>query len=156
MGSKARETGPRGGTTGAEGARRHPQDTSPAASALHDAAAEPLAVIDAAARDLGGGDGSTGRCSVLEAPTRLSRSVLWELMRNYYNDAGVSAWGSGTVPFFVTSNAHIARAYARLVRGLLRDCAAAGKLVEGEPIYVVGEAQQRKRVHVGRVRHCVS
>ncbi len=69
-------------------------------------------------------------------PTRLSRSVLWDLQREYFETRGLAAWSQAVVPHFVTSNAFIAHAYARQVLAFLRDVTATG-LAEGEPLYVV-------------------
>ncbi len=73
----------------------------------------------------------------------LSASIIWRLQRRYFERAGVDAWRQGTVPHFITSNAFIAAAYARLVCGFLADCAA-GELDDGfppldpaQPIYAV-------------------
>src|SRR5215207_7978012 len=68
---------------------------------------------------------------------RLSESVLWQLQTRYFEQQGVNAWRSGTVPHYITSNPFIARAYAQVVCGYLRDCRAAGLLDESEPIYII-------------------
>jgi hypothetical protein len=71
---------------------------------------------------------------ILESGERLSRSLLWKLQRNWFTRAGVDAWGSATVPHYITCNAFIADAYARVVLGWLRDIAP---LVDArEPIYL--------------------
>src|SRR5436190_14908533 len=59
---------------------------------------------------------------VLEQGSRLSESVLWDLQRAFYERQGLAAWSGGTVPHYVTSNAFIARAYARIVHAFLDDC----------------------------------
>src|SRR5262249_25288034 len=48
---------------------------------------------------------------------------------------GVAAWGDGYVPHYVTCNPWIARAYARVLLGWLRDARAA--LAPGEPAYLL-------------------
>jgi tetratricopeptide (TPR) repeat protein len=58
---------------------------------------------------------------VLEAGVRLSASRLWQLQRDVYNQQGVEAWSSGTVPQSITTSPFTARAYARVVLGYLRD-----------------------------------
>ncbi len=62
----------------------------------------------------------------LEAPTRLSESLLWRLQKNFFAAAGATAWSRGIVPHYVTSNSWVAGAYARVVLGWLRDVTAAG------------------------------
>src|SRR5215217_5654324 len=57
----------------------------------------------------------------LEENQRLSRSLLWRLQRNYFEQQGIDAWSSGAVPHHITSSPFIADAYARVVMGFLRD-----------------------------------
>jgi hypothetical protein len=56
----------------------------------------------------------------LQHPTPLNNSILWEMQRAYYDSTGTDAWESGVVPSFITTNAFIARSYARLVLSYLR------------------------------------
>ena len=81
---------------------------------------------------------------ILEQNQRLSRSLLWQFQRTFFDQQGVEAWRRGLVPFYVTSNPFIAQAYARVVFGFLRDCAAIGEenadfapLDPGQPVYIV-------------------
>ncbi|MDT4896884.1 MAG: hypothetical protein QOH25_1961 [Acidobacteriota bacterium] len=82
----------------------------------------------------------------LEQKQRLSRSILWKLQRNFYNDQGVEAWRTAGIPHHITSNPPIAEAYAKVVFGFLRDCHAARHQTEGssfppvdssQPIYII-------------------
>jgi len=57
----------------------------------------------------------------LEENQRLSRSLLWRLQRNYFEQQGIEAWRSGAVPHHITSSPFIADAYARVMMGFLRD-----------------------------------
>lgn len=57
----------------------------------------------------------------LEPPTRFSRSLLWQLQRASYQTQGLLAWRPGAVPLQVTSNPFIARCYAEVIAGLVRD-----------------------------------
>jgi tetratricopeptide (TPR) repeat protein len=74
---------------------------------------------------------------VLEQGQRLSRSLLWEYQRRFFDHWGVAAWSNGVVPSYITSNPFIAAAYARVVLGWLRDCQAAGFLDLSQPVYLV-------------------
>lgn len=76
--------------------------------------------------------------TVLEPPTRLSSSVLWRLMDEFYSRQGASAWQNGVVPSFITSNMFIARTYAKLALAFWADAAAAGTLSRdaSHPLYV--------------------
>jgi len=61
----------------------------------------------------------------LERKQRLSRSLLWQFQRNYFERQGIGAWSAGVVPHHITSSPFIADAYARVVFGFLRDCETA-------------------------------
>lgn len=73
----------------------------------------------------------------LEQDQRLSDSLIWTLQRESYRRLGTQAWTSGQLPWYVTSNSFIARAYARMVVGWLRDLLAAGAVDRGQPLYVI-------------------
>ena len=57
---------------------------------------------------------------MLEDRVRVSESFMYQLMRNYYEDRGLEAWGNGNerradiVPFYITSNPRIAFAYGKV------------------------------------------
>lgn len=70
----------------------------------------------------------------LEENQRLSRSLLWRLQRNYFEQQGIDAWRSGAVPHHITSSPFIADAYARVVMGFLRDWST---LDCDQPVHIV-------------------
>jgi hypothetical protein len=72
---------------------------------------------------------------VVEEKKRLSQSLIWKLQRAFYASAGPLAWKPSGVPFYITSNPHIARCYARVFAGALRDLAPT--LDAKEPVYIV-------------------
>src|SRR5713226_795118 len=78
---------------------------------------------------------------VLEEKRRLSDSLIWRLQRDFYSQKGEEAWLTGRTPYYVTSNAFIANAYARVIAGFLRDCAGAtsnlGPLDPKAPVYIL-------------------
>lgn len=74
---------------------------------------------------------------VIETGQRLSRSRIWDLQRRYFERDGIGAWRDGIVPHYITSNPMIARAYARIVHGYLRDLVAAGQLAPDQPLHIV-------------------
>lgn len=77
---------------------------------------------------------------LVEPRRRLSRSFLWQLQRTFYARRGTSAWSTNTVPWFVTSNGCLARAYAQIIDAYLRDVAAGayGPAVDAtQPVHVV-------------------
>ncbi|MFK7927612.1 MAG: tetratricopeptide repeat protein [Myxococcota bacterium] len=72
--------------------------------------------------------------TTLEAPSRLSQSVVWDIQRRYFESAGQKAWSKGVVPHYITTNAHIARAYARVIAAWIED---QPHLNRDEPVYVL-------------------
>jgi hypothetical protein len=72
---------------------------------------------------------------VIEDGRLLSESLIWKLQRAFYAAQGPEAWKPRGVPFYVTSNPHIARCYARVFLGALRDLAAV--FDPAHPVYVV-------------------
>jgi hypothetical protein len=70
-------------------------------------------------------------------PTRLSESPLWDLQRRYFAARGVTAWSTGQVPHYVTSNPFIARGYARVAASFAADCRLAGLVGPGEAVDII-------------------
>lgn len=61
-------------------------------------------------------------------------------MMSFYDRKGVESWSQGIVPHFITCNAFIGRAYAKVLLGFLRDCKqpnAKLPLDSSEPLYIV-------------------
>jgi hypothetical protein len=54
---------------------------------------------------------------------RFSASRLWQWQREYFEERGVTAWSSGQVPHYITSNPYAAASFAGIVIGWLRDWA---------------------------------
>jgi hypothetical protein len=74
---------------------------------------------------------------LVESRRRLSECIVWSLQREFYTRAGPQAWKPKGVPSFVTNNAFIARAYARMAVALLRDLLRTGQLDAREPVNVI-------------------
>lgn len=83
---------------------------------------------------------------LVERGQRLSNSILWRLMREFYDQVGVEAWATGVVPHLVTSGPRLAWSASRVLLGYLRDlCRAQDEfptrkppvLSLQEPLYVV-------------------
>ena len=95
---------------------------------MGNASSGPSAIFDCAVNPLdleGDADESIDCPTVLEAAVPLRDSVLWSMQASFYERMGVRAWSEGHIPHFVTSNAFIARSYARMVLSALCDTAAA-------------------------------
>lgn len=80
-------------------------------------------------------DAESGPSFVLEQGQRLSESILWRLQRDFYADRGIGAWSHGGVPQGNTTTPHIARAYARIALGYLRDVDA--QMDPAQPLFIV-------------------
>lgn len=75
--------------------------------------------------------------NILESNARLSRSILWELQSKAYRQFGIEAWDKHGVPAYLTSNSYIARGYAHVVLGYLRDCLNASLIDPKDPVYLL-------------------
>ncbi len=73
----------------------------------------------------------------LEWQQRFSKSLLWKIAKAYYGKLGPQAFNPGRVPNYVTNNSFVARAYAKVILGFLRDCATAGAIDPSHPVYIV-------------------
>ncbi len=75
----------------------------------------------------------------LESNQRFSQSVLWQIERHYFDQQGIKAWNTGTVPHYVTSNPFIANAYAKVIFNYIRDCHdnAGNPLNLSKPVYIL-------------------
>ncbi|NVB78071.1 MAG: hypothetical protein HOV81_06715 [Kofleriaceae bacterium] len=58
---------------------------------------------------------------MIERGQRLSRSVIWKLQRRYFERAGIAAWGSNTVPHYITNTPLLADRYVRVAVAFVRD-----------------------------------
>ena len=70
--------------------------------------------------------------TILDADKPLSQSLLWQIQRAYFAQAGMKAWQDDVVPSDISSNPVMARAYSQMGFGYLRDCFAASQRGEFE------------------------
>ena len=68
-----------------------------------------------------------GFMPILEKNVALSKSLIWDLQRAYYERMGPSAWDED-IPFFVTSNAYSAHLYAQTFASAIRDSLSAERI----------------------------
>ena len=73
--------------------------------------------------------------TILEQHERLSQSVLWDLLRQFYERRGADAWTSGVLPHYATNNPRIADAYAEVVVAWLREHASSRSAER--PVHVI-------------------
>src|SRR5262245_28113728 len=79
---------------------------------------------------------TTGPAFLVEGPKRLSQSLLWKLLRRYFEEAGIEAWRA--VPHHVTNSPALAHAHAQVFLGFLRDCQSGSRPAsDREPVTVV-------------------
>jgi len=57
----------------------------------------------------------------IEKEQLFSRSYLWQLQREYFQQQGIAAWQQGEVPHYITSNPAMAKAYAEMIFCFMRD-----------------------------------
>lgn len=58
---------------------------------------------------------------LLQTGKPFSGSLLWQLHRDYYQDAGTGAWQAGNVPHYISNNTYIADVYAEIIFAFLKD-----------------------------------
>jgi tetratricopeptide (TPR) repeat protein len=85
-----------------------------------------------------------------EQKVPLSRSLIWKLLRNYYQGRGPAAWSHDQVPHAVTSNPFFTGTYARAIAAWLQDCRKQELVGPATPVYVVELAAGH-----GRFAYCL-
>ncbi len=74
---------------------------------------------------------------LVEADKPLSQSLLWEIQRRYFLRSGVTPWRDDVVPSSISCSPYMAHAYAKVLRGYVRDLVSAETLAPEQPIYVI-------------------
>src|SRR5437763_4078869 len=69
------------------------------------------------------------RQALLEQDVPLSRSLIWRLQRDFYEQRGLKVWTEDRVPEYITNNPFIAEMYARIVSNFLAECAQQVRIV---------------------------
>jgi len=59
---------------------------------------------------------------ILAKDELFSKSLLWKLQKEAYDQYGMQAWIEKGVPFYLTSNPHTAREYVNMTLAYLQDC----------------------------------
>jgi len=83
----------------------------------------------------------------LEKDQRFSTSLIWQLQREYFHQAGIDAWRSGAVPHYITSNPVVGKTYAELALALLRDLSLRGQREETVYLLELGAGHGRLCYH---------
>ncbi|PHJ18242.1 tpr domain-containing [Cystoisospora suis] len=73
----------------------------------------------------------------VEKDSRLSDSVLWCMLDNYYKAMAIKAWAHDYVPSFVTSNSRLCRSYARIIFNFLQDFYSLSSAPPKHPVVIL-------------------
>jgi tetratricopeptide (TPR) repeat protein len=73
---------------------------------------------------------------VIEQYKKFSKSCLWKLQRDYFDQEGINAWVN-QVPFFITSNPFIAHSYAAITMAFISDVINANPDARAHPFYIL-------------------
>ncbi|EHJ00276.1 Tetratricopeptide TPR_1 repeat-containing protein [Clostridium sp. DL-VIII] len=74
---------------------------------------------------------------IVESEMPLSKSMLWKLQSDFFENQGPEAWIKGIVPQYITTNTYIANQYAKTVFGYLRDYASREDINKDSVIYIM-------------------
>ncbi|KAA0173332.1 hypothetical protein FNF27_05256 [Cafeteria roenbergensis] len=80
---------------------------------------------------------------VVDPRAQFSKSRLWQVQERFYHSVGRNAWNQAIVPHMMSSNAFVARAYARVLVAFLRDLfllpsdGSPPRADPSEPVYIV-------------------
>ena len=72
---------------------------------------------------------------LIDADQPLSKSLLWQIQRQYFLKNGMAAWQDDVVPHQISSSPYMARAYADIALAYLDD--VADEIDVSQPIYIV-------------------
>lgn len=84
---------------------------------------------------------------LLEQQQPFSQSLIWQLQRDYFTQAGINAWRTGAVPHYITSNPIVGKTYAELVFAFLRDLSLRGQHTETVYLLELGAGHGRLCYH---------
>ncbi|QMU64478.1 MAG: hypothetical protein GKR88_09415 [Flavobacteriaceae bacterium] len=84
---------------------------------------------------------------ILEEKQPFSQSLIWQLQRNYFNEAGIDAWRNGVIPHYITNNPVVGKSYAELVLAFLRDLSLQGHRKETVYLLELGAGHGRLCYH---------
>lgn len=81
-------------------------------------------------------------------PVPFSQAPMWARMTRFYGERGVEAWSKALVPTFISTNAWLARAYARMIA----DWVEHADVEPDEPVYVLelGAGTGTLSAHIAR------
>lgn len=74
---------------------------------------------------------------LIEEAKPLAQSKIWKIGQESYKQLGLRSWTEQGVPYYISSNPYIAKQYAKVMIGFIRDCAAAGFNSKNAPISIL-------------------
>jgi len=77
-----------------------------------------------------------------------SKSLIWKLNHQFYQEVGLEAWREGDVPYQMTSNSKVGKAYAEIIFGFLKDLAFQGRTEEIVYILELGAGHGKLAFHM--------
>ena len=75
--------------------------------------------------------------ATLEERSQLSKSMLWNLQKDFFANQGPEAWIKGIVPQYITTNPYIANLYAKTIFGYCRDYVTRSDIDKNSTIYIM-------------------
>lgn len=86
---------------------------------------------------------------IIDPAVLFSKSAIWQLNKQYYQQQGIKAWSEGPVPHHISSNARVGKVYAELIFAAMKD--DIGNESE-EPMHIIelGAGHGRLAFHVLR------
>ena len=74
---------------------------------------------------------------IVEDESQLSKSMLWDLQKDFFANQGPEAWIKGIVPQYITTNPYIANLYAKTIFGYCRDYITRNDIDKNSTIYIM-------------------
>ncbi|KAK8789859.1 hypothetical protein WA158_006639 [Blastocystis sp. Blastoise] len=93
---------------------------------------------------------------VTEDPKRLRDSLIWDLQKQFYIEKGPTCWTEGIVPNFITSNSFIAKQYATIILGYIRDYYLKPNSNKQEPMYILEIGSGHGKLGFLIIKHLLS
>lgn len=84
----------------------------------------------------------------IESSKLFSKSLIWQINREFYQSNGIEAWSGGEVPHQITSNSLVGKTYAELILGFLTDLSTKGSIKETVYIIELGAGHGRLAFHI--------
>jgi len=88
---------------------------------------------------------------LIDADQPLSKSLLWQIQRQYFLKNGMAAWQDDVVPHQISSSPYMARAYADIALAYLDD--VADEIDFDEPLYIIELGAGSGRLAYHFMRH---